>query len=88
MLAVILNALRTFLTGAMGAAIDMILYLHAVTDDAAATMPADGGKRRDRALKAVKGMLFAIHCHFKALSILIATNVTSSHIFGLLSSSD
>ncbi len=70
--------------GAMDAAKDATLRLHAVADNAAATMIARRRQGMNGAFKAIEGVRLAVHHHLKTLVILIAANVAYSHRFSPL----
>lgn len=64
------------LASAVGAAIEGIRCLHAVTDDAAATMGTGGSQRVDGALKAVEYMSLAAHFHLETFVVNVAAHLT------------
>jgi hypothetical protein len=67
------------LARAIGAAIERVLGLDAVSDDLATAVSADGGKLLDRALKAVEDMLPARREYLEGHIIIVAANFTFSH---------
>src|SRR4028119_2032907 len=72
-------------TGAVGAAVERAVRLHAVTYDLYPAMLAGGGKRVDRALEAVeRPRLLAGHGDYKGFVIIVTTNVTLCHTYSPL----
>src|SRR5712692_2038460 len=68
--------------GAMGAAEDAALLLHAVPDDAAAAMGAHRRKGLDGALEAVERVRGTSHRHLERLVVLVSAHLTGSWHLG------
>src|ERR1035437_3187534 len=71
----------------MGATVNDAFLLHAVTDDLAMTMRANGRQRLNGAFKRIKGVGLARHRYVERLVIIVSTCCTFSHgmILSLLS---
>jgi hypothetical protein len=79
------EALDALMLGAMDAAIDGVVVLHAMADDAAATMRAERRERGDGAFEAVEDMGAAAHGDFEAPVVIIAALRAFAHGVLLLS---
>ena len=73
------KAFDALMLGAMDAAIDRVVVLHAMADNAAVAMRADGGERGDGAFKAVEHVRPTSHEHLKGLIVLVAAYFTLCH---------
>ncbi len=67
------------LAGTVRATIDGVRTLHAMPDDAAATMSAGGRQLMDGALEAVEYVCLATHVHLKTFVVRITAYFTSGH---------
>ena len=63
----------------MGATISDAFLLHAVTDDLAMTMRANGRQRLNSAFKRIKGVGLARHRYVERLVIIVSAGCTFSH---------
>jgi hypothetical protein len=69
----------SLLGSAVDAAKERTFSLHPVAHNPAAAMLAGGSESVDGAFEAIKNVGFFIHSEFKALVILISTNLTLGH---------
>src|SRR5215211_1026189 len=72
-----------FLRGAVRAAEHAPVALHAVADDPAATVAADGREGMDRALEAVERVSRSVDRDLKRLVVVVPANVANGHVRGL-----
>ena len=73
------EARHTFVLGAMYAAENGIAMLHAMPDDAAVAMRADGRERRDGAFEAVEHKRAAVHDDLEAPVVVVAALRAFAH---------
>jgi hypothetical protein len=67
------------IASAIGAAIERILRLDAVSDDPATAVSADRRQLLDRAFEAIEDVLFARRDYLERQVIIVATNFTLGH---------
>ena len=80
------EALNALVLGAVDAAEDRVAMLHAVADDADATMRADRRERGNRAFERVEHERAAAHGDLEALVVTVAALRAFAHgVFGLTS---
>src|SRR4051812_13528220 len=70
----VLHLRGAFLRRAMGAAEDLVVLLHSMTDDAASAVRAARSQALDGALEAVEQMGLAVEGHLERLVVLIAAD--------------
>jgi hypothetical protein len=82
----ILHLLVAAVPRAVRTAEELTRRLHAVTDDAAATMAALGSQRMDGAFEAVEGVPLAMgERDLESLVVLVAANFAGSHVASFMS---
>jgi hypothetical protein len=67
---------RSYMFGAMRAAVNRVVLFDAVTDDLAAAMGAGRRQRVDGALKRIERVRLAVHGDLERLVIIVAANFT------------
>src|SRR5579883_3074600 len=75
-----MDSLDAFGMCAVRAAVEGTLDLDAVTDDSTAAVLAGGSQLRDRAFKAIEGIILAAHNDLEGLVIFVAALLALSHL--------